>query len=165
MWRKAAIFLLLCPVAVVCAAMQQIPWYGPNVFPNGIVINNTKLSNAPRMTWTGYWSTGSTSISAGNLQANTWLTSMPITITRLDLHYSASLSGCTTFPVYGIYDSTTSNWVATVTMSSGAFSNKSTQNGIVNAGDTLNMGVQTASSGCTASSPIIVWWTVEYQMQ
>src|SRR5579884_2260349 len=40
MWRKAAIFLLLCPVAVVCAAGQQIPWYGPNVFPNGINASN-----------------------------------------------------------------------------------------------------------------------------
>jgi hypothetical protein len=34
MWRKVAIFLLLCPVAVVCSAFQNVPYYGPFSYQN-----------------------------------------------------------------------------------------------------------------------------------
>jgi len=73
-------------------------------------------------------------------------------------------SRATTWPVIGVYDSTASAWLKTVTLASGTYSYRNAVSGIsIAAGHNLSMGVQTAGVGC-ATNPGSAQLTMEYTM-
>jgi hypothetical protein len=161
MFRKVALFALMLPLALVCAAFQNVPYYGPNSFPQGITINGVKLSNAPTMTWAP---AGTVTYASTGRNGTFWTPTAPITFTRLNASVSTAVTGCTTYPILGIFDATSSTWVATLTMTSGAFTFSSNETGTAAAGDSLQAGIQTAGVGCTGTSGN-VWFTATYIMQ
>ena len=92
-----------------------------------------------------------------------WSPSAAVNMTRLDIAVGTPPSGCTTYPVIGIYDSTSSTWLKTVTLAAGTYSYRNAVTGVsIVAGHNLSMGVQTAGSGCTY--PQNAQLTMEYTM-
>ena len=84
-------------------------------------------------------------------------------MTRLDIAVGTAPSGCSTYPVIGVYDSTTSAWLKTVTLASGTYSYRNAASVSIAAGHNLSMGVQPAGVGCT-TSPGSAQLTMEYTM-
>ncbi|MGC2639275.1 MAG: hypothetical protein WA294_18970, partial [Acidobacteriaceae bacterium] len=135
---------------------------------------------------TGYYATGVTASGAANcLQSwhftwygnfagtfgtatNTslgavWSPTAAVKMTRLDIAVGTAPAGCTTYPVIGIYDSTSSSWLKTVTLASGTYSYRNTASVAITAGHALSMGVQTAGAGCS-TNPGTAQITMEYTM-
>lgn len=147
----------------------------------------TALAATPTQCATGYYSTGVTASGAANcLQSwrftwhgyfggifgtatNTslgaiWSPSASISMTRLDIAVGTAPAGCSTWPVLGIYDSSSSTWLKTVTLAASTYSYRNAVTGVsITAGHNLSMGVQTAGVGCTTSSAN-AQLTMEYTM-
>ncbi|HEY6445432.1 MAG TPA: hypothetical protein VIY53_03160 [Acidobacteriaceae bacterium] len=146
----------------------------------------TALAAAPTQCATGYYATGVTAGGAANcLQSwhftwygnfagtfgtttNTsmgaiWSPTAAIKMTRLDIAVGTAPAGCTTYPVIGIYDSTSASWLKTVTLATGTFSYRNTASVAITAGHALSMGVQTAGAGCS-TNPGTAQITMEYTM-
>lgn len=142
-------FALPVPSGITLACGTDSNWYG------------TEQVGGVRATWTGYVGSQTYASTNTDIGANTWKPTAPIQFTRFDIHTSVAPSGCTTLPVVGLYDATTSTWLGTVTLASGAYSIYNAVSGAANAGDTIRVGVNTAASGCTISGAAL-WWTAEY---
>lgn len=140
------------PSGLTLACGTDNNWYG------------TEQVGGIRATWTGY--VGSQTYASANtdIGANTWKPTSALQFTRFDIHTGVAPSGCTTYPVVGLYDATMSAWLGTVTLASGAYADYSAISGAANAGDTIRVGVSTAASGCTVSGAAL-WWTAEYVMR
>ncbi|HEV2275619.1 MAG TPA: hypothetical protein VGR96_15715 [Acidobacteriaceae bacterium] len=132
-----------------------------SVSTKSLAINGTTLSNAPRLTWT---TTFLDNFAGSNPnQGFVWEPSKAITFTRLDTHVNNVLTGCSTYPVVGLYDATTSTWIATVTLNSSSYSYYSTQSVNIAAGDSLTTGTMTGAVGCSGTATVS--FTAEYIMQ
>lgn len=146
----------------------------------------TALATAPTQCATGYYATGVTASGTANcLQSwhftwygnfagtfgtatNTslgaiWTPTAAIKMTRLDIAIGTAPAGCSTYPVIGIYDGTSSSWLKTATLASGTYSYRNTASVAITAGHNLSMGVQTAGVGCTTSAGT-AQITMEYTM-
>jgi hypothetical protein len=114
-------------------------------------------------TWYGNFA-GTFGTSTNNSLGAIWSPTAAITMTRLDIAIGAAPAGCTTYPVIGIYDSTSAAWLKTVTLAAGTYSYRNAVTGVsITAGHNLSMGVQTAGSGCT-TNPGTAQLTMEYTM-
>jgi len=143
---------LPAPSGVTLACGSDNNWYG------------TEQVGGARATWTGYIGSQTYASTNTDIGANTWKPTTPVQFTRFDIHTSVAPSGCTTFPVVGVYDATTSAWLGTIALASGAYTDFSAISGVANAGDTIRVGINTAASGCTISGAAL-WWTAEYVMR
>lgn len=121
------------------------------------------FANAPTMTWSSNMISVNPA-NQGNSDGNVWVTTYPVTITRVDSSNNFMGSGtCTTWPTWGVYDDTAKAWVATIT-GSAAWEHLTAQNVNVPEGHQLSVGIQTAGAGCSFGSGNINL-TVTYQMQ
>ncbi|HEX4007854.1 MAG TPA: hypothetical protein VHX60_16900 [Acidobacteriaceae bacterium] len=153
---------------------------------SGNAATATALAAAPTQCATGYYATGVTAGGTANcLQSwhftwygnfsgtfgtatNTslgaiWSPTAAIKMTRLDIAVGTAPAGCTTYPVIGIYDGTSSSWLKTVTLAPATYSYRNTASVAITAGHNLSMGVQTAGVGCT-TNPGTAQLTMEYTM-
>jgi hypothetical protein len=122
--------LLFAPVA----ALAQTPVIG-------IVKSN--------LTWNAGYFAGTFGGSTATSLGATWKPAQSIIINQLSVTVGTAPATCSPYPVVGIYDATTSTWIATLTLASGTYSYYSTGLGIVvAAGDQLRAGVQTAGGSC-----------------
>ncbi len=145
----------------LAAAPSQCP---AGSYATGITANGTaNCSQSWHFTWFGYFG-GTFGTSTNNSLGSIWSPTAAVNMTRLDIAIGAAPSGCTTYPVIGIYDSTASAWLKTVTLASGTYSYRNAVSGVsIAAGHNLSMGVQTAGVGCT-TSPGSAQLTMEYTM-
>jgi len=116
-----------------------------------------------RFTWHGYF--GGTFGTATNTSMGAiWSPSAAIGMTRLDIAVGTAPAGCTTYPVIGIYDGTSSTWLKTIALAAATYSYRNAVTGVsITAGHNLSMGVQTAGVGCS-TSPGNAQLTMEYTM-
>jgi hypothetical protein len=85
-------------------------------------------------------------------------------MTRLDIAIGTAPSGCSTYPVIGVYDSSASTWLKLVTLAPGTYSYRNAVSGVpIVAGHNLSMGVQTAAAGCSTNAGS-AQLTMEYTM-
>lgn len=133
-------------------------------YATGIAANGSaNCLQSWRFTWYGYFG-GTFGTSANNSLGAVWSPSAALTMTRLDIAVGTVPSGCSTWPVIGIYDSTAASWLKTITLASGTYSYRNAAGNIaVAAGHNLSMGVQTAGVGCT-TNPGSAQLTMEYTM-
>ncbi len=133
-------------------------------YATGIAANgNANCVQSWRSTWFGSFA-GTFGTSANNSLGAIWTPSAAISMTRLDIAIGTAPAGCSTYPVIGVYDSTASAWLKTVTLAAGTYSYRNGVTGLsVATGDNLSMGVQTAGVGCT-TNPGTAQLTVEYSM-
>jgi hypothetical protein len=116
-----------------------------------------------RFTWYGSFA-GSFGSSANNSLGAIWSPTAAIAMTRLDIAVGTAPAGCSTWPVIGIYDSTATSWLKTVTLAAGTYSYRNAVSGVsIAAGHNLSMGVQTAGAGCTTNAGT-AQLTMEYTM-
>ncbi|MGB9144315.1 MAG: hypothetical protein WCC14_00700, partial [Acidobacteriaceae bacterium] len=114
-------------------------------------------------TWYGYFG-GTFGTSTNNSLGSVWTPTAALAMTRLDIAVGTAPAGCTTWPVIGIYDATSSAWLKTVTLASGTWAYRNAVTGVsIVAGHNLSMGVQTAGVGCTTSAQN-AQLTMEYTM-
>lgn len=132
---------------------------------NWYVAGSTAPSaSTPHMTWYGSFA-GTFGTSTNNSLGAIWTPSAGLSMARLDIAIGTAPSGCTTYPVIGIYDSTAAAWLKTVTLASGTYSYRNAVTGVaVPSGHNLSMGVQTAGAGCTTNAGS-AQLTMEYVMQ
>ncbi len=133
-------------------------------YATGIAANgNANCAQSPRSTWFGYFG-GTFGTSTNNSMGAIWTPSAAISMTRLDVAVGTAPAGCSTYPVIGIYDSTASAWLKTVTLAAGTYSYRNAVTGVsVASGHNLSMGVQTAGAGCS-TNPGSAQLTMEYSM-
>ena len=141
----------------------------PSQCPTGYYATGITASGAANclqswhFTWYGYFG-GSFGTSTNNSLGSVWTPSAALTMTRLDIAVGTAPAGCTTWPVVGIYDSTSSAWLKTVTLASGTYAYRNAVSGVsIIVGHNLSMGVQTAGAGCS-TSPQNAQLTMEYTM-
>jgi hypothetical protein len=150
--------------ASTATALAATPTQCPTgYYSTGIAANGTaNCVQSWHFTWFGYF--GGTFGTATNTSLGSiWSPSAAINVTRLDIAVGTPPSGCTAYPVIGIYDSTSSTWLKTVTLAAGTYSYRNAVTGVsIVAGHNLSMGVQTAGSGCTY--PQNAQLTMEYTM-
>lgn len=132
---------------------------------NWYVAGSTAPSaSTPHMTWYGTFA-GTFGTSANSSLGAIWTPGAGVTMTRLDIAVGTAPSGCTTWPVIGVYDGTAAAWLKTVTLASGTYSYRNAVSSVaVPAGHNLSMGVQTAGTGCTTNAGS-AQLTMEYVMQ
>jgi hypothetical protein len=116
-----------------------------------------------RSTWYGSFA-GTFGASANSSLGAIWTPSAAISMTRLDIAVGTPPTGCSTYPVIGVYDSTAGIWLKTVTLAGGTYSYRNAVTGVsIAQGHNLSMGVQTAGAGC-ATNPGSAQLTMEYTM-
>lgn len=145
----------------LAAAPAQCPtgYYSTGITASGVA----NCLQSWRFTWYGYFG-GSFATSTNNSLGSVWTPSAALTMTRLDIAVGTAPAGCTTWPVIGIYDATSSTWLKTVTLASGTYAYRNAVSGVsIVAGHNLSMGVQTAGAGCTTSAQN-AQLTMEYTM-
>ena len=154
---------------------------------SGNAATATALAATPSQCSTGYYAKGITAGGAANCSqswhftwygsfagtfgtaTNTslgsiWTPTASVSMTRLDIALGTAPAGCSTWPVIGIYDGTSSTWLKTVTLASATYSYRNTVSSVsITAGHNLSMGVQTAGSGCS-TNPASAQITMEYTM-
>jgi hypothetical protein len=133
-------------------------------YATGIAANGSaNCLQSWRFTWYGNFG-GTFGTSTNNSLGAIWSPSASLTMTRLDIAVGTAPSGCSTWPVVGIYDNTAASWLKTVTLATGTYSYRNTAGNIaIAAGHNLSMGVQTAGVGC-ATNPGSAQLTMEYTM-
>jgi hypothetical protein len=133
-------------------------------YSTGINANGSaNCSQSWHFTWYGNFA-GTFGTSANSSLGSIWSPSAAVNMTRLDIAVGTAPAGCSTYPVIGIYDSTSSAWLKSVTLAAGTYSYRSAVTGVpITAGHNLSMGVQTAGVGCT-TNPGSAQLTMEYTM-
>jgi hypothetical protein len=124
------------------------PGNGIFTWTNGVP--SLAMANLPHFTWYGTFA-GTFGTSTNNSLGAIWSPTSAVTMTRLDIAIGTAPSGCTTYPVIGVYDSTTATWLNSASVA-------------ITAGHNLSMGVQTAAAGCTTNAGT-AQLTMEYVMQ
>ena len=124
-------------------------------------VNGVAMSSVPKMVWSA--SIPVLTAAANVLSAN-WAPSSAITITQFAIFLATPAVGCSTGQTYGMYDSTTSTWLGTVTLYNSQASTTLGLTAAVTAGDILSFGIQTAATGCS-TSPANASVLAEYRMQ
>ncbi len=146
--------------SALAAAPPQCP---TGYYATGITANGTaNCLQSWHFTWYGSFA-GTFGTSTNTSMGAIWSPTAAITMTRLDIAVGTAPSGCTTWPVIGIYDATAAAWLKTVTLASGTYSYRNSASAAITAGHNLSMGVQTAGSGCT-TNPGSAQLTMEYTM-
>ncbi|HVT97143.1 MAG TPA: hypothetical protein VHE33_06520, partial [Acidobacteriaceae bacterium] len=151
--------------AATASALAATPSQCPaGSYATGIAANgNANCAQAWRSTWYGYFG-GSFGTSANNSLGAIWSPSAAVSMTRLDIAVGTAPAGCSTYPVIGVYDSTASTWLKTVTLAAGTYSYRNAVSGVsIASGHNLSMGVQTAGVGCTTNAGS-AQLTMEYAM-
>ncbi len=151
--------------ASTATALASTPSQCPaGYYSTGIAANgNANCVQSWRFTWNGSFA-GTFATSANNSLGSIWSPSAAVGMTRLDIAVGTAPAGCSTWPVIGIYDSTASAWLKTVTLASGTYSYRNAVSGVsIASGHNLSMGVQTAGVGCT-TNPGSAQLTMEYTM-
>jgi hypothetical protein len=133
-------------------------------YSTGINANGSaNCSQSWHFTWYGSFA-GTFGTSTNSSLGSIWSPSAAVNMTRLDIAVGTAPAGCSTYPVIGIYDSTSSAWLKSVTLAAGTYSYRSAVTGVpITAGHNLSMGVQTAGVGCT-TNPGSAQLTMEYTM-
>jgi hypothetical protein len=152
-------------IAATATALAAPPSQCPaGYYSTGINANGTaNCSQSWHFTWYGNFA-GTFGTSTNSSLGSIWSPSAAINMTRLDIAVGTAPAGCSTYPVVGIYDGTSSTWLKSVTLATGTYSYRNAVTGIpVAAGHNLSMGVQTAGVGCT-TSPGSAQLTMEYTM-
>jgi hypothetical protein len=145
----------------LAATPSQCPagYYSTGIAANG----NANCAQSWHFTWYGSFS-GTFGTSTNSSLGSIWSPSAAVSMTRLDIGVGTAPAGCSTYPVIGIFDSTSSTWLKTVTLASGTYSYRYAVSGVaITAGHNLSMGVQTAGVGCT-TNPGSAQLTMEYTM-
>jgi hypothetical protein len=133
---------------------------GLSTTPNSIGLSgDAGVSSSPRMTWSGFHSTPVNVQSFGLLVPD-----RAITITRLTGGVLTPPTGCATFPVYSVFDNSTTTALVNVTPTKGANLDSGAVSINVPAGHPLLFRVTTGASGC-ATNPANLSLTMEYKMQ
>jgi hypothetical protein len=151
--------------AATATALAATPSQCPTgYYSTGITGNGTaNCLQSWHFTWYGTFAGtfgASTNVSLGAI----WTPTASLTMTRLDIAVGTAPAGCSTYPVIGIYDGTSSTWLKTVTLASGTYSYRNAVSSVsITAGHNLSMGVQTAGVGCT-TNPGTAQITMEYTM-
>ncbi|MGB6902514.1 MAG: glycosyl hydrolase family 28-related protein, partial [Acidobacteriaceae bacterium] len=151
--------------AATATALAATPAQCPaGSYATGIAANGTaNCSQSWHFTWFGYFG-GTFGASTNTSLGAIWSPTAAVNMTRLDIAVGTAPSGCSTYPVIGVYDSTASTWLKTVPLASGTYSYRNAVSGVsIPAGHNLSMGVQTAGVGCT-TSPGSAQLTMEYTM-
>lgn len=150
--------------AATATALAATPSQCPaGSYATGITANGTaNCSQSWHFTWFGYFG-GTFGTSTNTSLGAIWSPTAAVNMTRLDIAVGTPPSGCTTWPVIGVYDSTASTWLKTVTLASGTYSYRNAASASVAAGHNLSMGVQTAGAGC-GTNPQNAQLTMEYTM-
>jgi hypothetical protein len=150
--------------AATATALAATPSQCPaGSYATGITANGSaNCSQSWHFTWFGYFG-GTFGTSTNTSLGSIWSPTAAVNMTRLDIAVGTAPSGCSTYPVIGVYDSTTSAWLKTVTLASGTYSYRNAASVSIAAGHNLSMGVQTAGVGCT-TSPGSAQLTMEYTM-
>jgi hypothetical protein len=149
----ASTFVLTAPSSYTFVCGTDFNWYPV-----------ATVAVKPRSTWTGTVGGLTYAATSNDVGTNTWQVGAGITATSLSVHVNGSISGCTTSPVLGVFDATSSSWIAFVTLANSTFSNYASASGTVAAGDKLTWGIKTAAVGCTIAGSTF-WGTLEYTMQ
>lgn len=147
--------------SALASAPSQCPagYYAAGIAANG----NANCLQSWHFTWYGSFG-GTFGTSTNNSLGAIWSPTAAITMTRLDIAVGTAPSGCSTWPVVGIFDNTAAAWLKTVTLASGTYSYRNLAGNIaITAGHNLSMGVQTAGVGCT-TNPGSAQLTMEYTM-
>jgi hypothetical protein len=126
--------------------------------------NTTGKAQANVMSWsTGI--TGSFNSTTANTNFATTQTTVPgnITVVSFTMALGTSFTGCTTFPVYQLWDNTAGSSITSITMTASTLYFASTGLSVaVTSGHAIILRLGTAGVGCTAgNSP---FWTVWYTM-
>lgn len=147
--------------SALAAAPSQCP---TGYYATGVTANGTaNCLQSWRFTWYGNFA-GTFGTSTNNSLGAIWSPSAGITMTRLDIAIGTAPSGCSTYPVIGVYDSSASTWLKLVTLAPGTYSYRNAVSGVpIVAGHNLSMGVQTAAAGCSTNAGS-AQLTMEYTM-
>ncbi|MGB9029096.1 MAG: hypothetical protein WCC27_03165, partial [Acidobacteriaceae bacterium] len=150
--------------AATATALAATPAQCPaGSYATGITANGTaNCSQSSHFTWFGYFG-GTFGTSTNTSLGAIWSPTAALNMTRLDIAVGTPPAGCTTYPVIGVYDSTASAWLKTVTLASGTYSYRNAASVSITAGHNLSMGVQTAGAGCGANAQN-AQLTMEYTM-
>jgi hypothetical protein len=151
--------------ASTATALAATPSQCPaGYYATGVTANGTaNCLQSWHFTWYGNFA-GTFGTSTNNSLGSIWSPSAAINMTRLDIAVGTAPSGCSTYPVIGVYDSTSSAWLKTVTLASGTYSYRNAVSGVsITAGHNLSMGVQTAAAGCNTNAGS-AQLTMEYTM-
>jgi hypothetical protein len=152
-------------IAATATALAAPPSQCPaGYYSTGINANGTaNCSQSWHFTWYGNFA-GTFGTSTNSSLGSIWSPSAAINMTRLDIAVGTAPAGCSTYPVIGVYDSTSSAWLKSVTLAAGTYSYRNAVTGVsVTAGHNMSMGVQTAGVGCT-TNPGSAQLTMEYTM-
>jgi hypothetical protein len=152
-------------IAATASALAAAPSQCPaGYYSTGINANGTaNCSQSWHFTWYGNFA-GTFGTSTNSSLGSIWSPSAAINMTRLDVAVGTAPAGCSTYPVIGIYDSTSSTWLKAVTLAAATYSYRNAVTGVsVTAAHNLSMGVQTAGVGCT-TNPGSAQLTMEYTM-
>lgn len=151
--------------ASTATALAATPSQCPaGYYAQGVTANGTaNCLQSWHFTWYGNFA-GTFGTSTNSSLGAIWSPTASISMTRLDIAVGTAPAGCTTWPVIGIYDTTSSSWLKTVTLASGTYSYRNGVSAVaIIAGHNLSMGVQTAGAGCT-TNPAVAQLTMEYTM-
>jgi len=131
-----------------------------------LTMGGVTYTQAPHMTWSAYCPSVNIADTSNNLGCTIWQPTVPVEITALDLSIQVTLSGCTTTPMFGIYDATAASWVTTFPLTNGVFDYYNTTidlPAIVLAGHKIAWGMYGAAVGCTGTGGFFP--TIEYVME
>ncbi len=151
--------------ASTASALAATPLQCPaGYYATGVTANGTaNCLQSWHFTWYGNFA-GTFGTSTNNSLGAIWSPSAAITMTRLDIAIGTAPSGCSSYPVIGVYDSTSSTWLKLVTLASGTYSYRNAVSGVsIVAGHNLSMGVQAAGAGCSTNAGS-AQLTMEYTM-